>query len=206
MIDIVDQINRIHREVGVSEPNGHTVVLRRTYDTTIEDVWAACTEPARIGRWLMPVSGDLRLGGTYRLEGNAGGEILRCEAPHLLRVSWMFGENPPSEVEIRLSPADGGTTLHLEHIAAVDPDKWATYGPGAVGVGWDLGLLGLGLHLNDGGAPVPEGWEQSPEAADFVTRSSDAWGTAYQASGAATDDVAAAVRQTTAFYTGAPAT
>jgi uncharacterized protein YndB with AHSA1/START domain len=207
VIDIIDQLNRIHREVGGTEPNGHTVALRRTYDTTIEDLWDACTDPERISRWFLPVSGDLRLGGTYQLKGNAGGEILRCEAPRLLRVSWVFGEFPTSEVELRLSPGDdGGTTLHLEHIAGVDPDKWATYGPGAVGVGWDLGLLGLGLHLSGGGVAKPDGWDQSPAAVEFVTRSSDAWGVAYEASGAATEDVTSAVRQTTAAYTGMPAT
>ena len=44
-------------------------------------MWDACTDPERIGRWFLPVSGDLRLGGRYQLEGNAGGEILRCEPP-----------------------------------------------------------------------------------------------------------------------------
>ena len=61
----------------------------------IEDVWDACTTAERIGRWLMPVSGDLRrLGGKYQLEGNAGGEIVSCEPPRLLRVTWALGRPP----------------------------------------------------------------------------------------------------------------
>ena len=73
--DIADQINAVHREVvGSQSPDGehHTVVLRRTYDAAIEDVWDACTNPERIGRWFLPVTGDLRTGGRYQLEGNAG--------------------------------------------------------------------------------------------------------------------------------------
>ena len=58
---------------------GRTVVLRRRYAAAVEDVWDAITDPERIGRWFLPVSGDFRPGGTYQLEGNAGGTILRCE-------------------------------------------------------------------------------------------------------------------------------
>lgn len=36
----------------------------------------------------MPVSGELRVGGAFQLEGNAGGEILACEPPNLVRLTW----------------------------------------------------------------------------------------------------------------------
>ncbi|MER5177460.1 hypothetical protein ABT009_03625 [Streptomyces sp. NPDC002896] len=63
-------------------PEGHarTVLVRRTYDAAIEDAWDACTDPRRISRWFLPVSGDLRLGGHYRPEGNASGGILSPSA------------------------------------------------------------------------------------------------------------------------------
>jgi uncharacterized protein YndB with AHSA1/START domain len=82
-----------------------TVVVRRAFPAPIEDVWDACTTAERISRWFMPVTGDLRLGGKYQLEGNAGGEMLNCEPPRLLRVTWVMGEGPASEVEMRLSRA-----------------------------------------------------------------------------------------------------
>lgn len=205
MSDFVDQINEMHREVGsraTSEGEAHTVLLRRTYDAAVEDVWDACTDPERISRWFLPVSGDLKPGGHYQLEGNAGGEILRCEPPELLRVSWLFGENPGfSEVQVRLR-SEGGerTTFELEHVAVVPQEMWDQYGPGAVGVGWDLGLLGLGLHLAGGRIEDPSAWEASDEARECMTRSSEAWGEAYRASGAPEDVAAAAVRGTTGFY------
>jgi uncharacterized protein YndB with AHSA1/START domain len=207
MIDIIDQLNAVNREVGrrgVATGEARTVLLRRSYDAAIEDVWDAITNPDRISRWFLPVKGDLRLGGTYQLEGNAGGEILGCEPPRLLRVTWIFGEPSEgdfSEVEVRLSAAgDGETALELEHTATVDPQRWAEFGPGAVGVGWDAALLGLGLHLRSGGSlEDPEAWARSAEGRQFFTSSSKAWGAALEAAGD-TIDIAAAVENTTKFY------
>ncbi|MFF7204225.1 SRPBCC family protein [Streptomyces sp. NPDC008141] len=209
MSDIVDRINDIHREVGsrtVPSGEARTVVLRRTYDAAVEDVWDACTDPERISRWFLPVSGDLRLGGRYQLEGNAGGEILRCEPPELLKVSWLFGENPGfSEVQVRLTPeADERTVFELEHVAVVPPEMWDRFGPGAVGVGWDLGLLGLGLYLAGNMIDDLSAWQATGEAREFMTRSSEAWGVAYRASGAPADEVAAAVSATTEAYAAEP--
>ncbi|MFF3255827.1 SRPBCC family protein [Actinacidiphila glaucinigra] len=206
-MNIVDEINAIHRATGsrdVSGEEARTVLLRRTYDAPVEDVWDACTTAERIGRWFLPVTGELRLGGRYQLQGNAGGEVLRCEPPKLLRVSWVMGEAPGfSEVEVRLAARDAEhTVLELEHVAVVPPGMWDRFGPGAVGVGWDLGLLGLGLYLagEPSGPEMAEKWQYSDEARDFMTRSSGAWGTAYAASGAPEDTVAAAVDATTGFY------
>jgi uncharacterized protein YndB with AHSA1/START domain len=200
MIDVGDQVGRTHRRAERG-----SVVLRRTYDTTIEDLWEACTDAERIGRWFLPVSGDLQVGGSYQLEGNAGGTILKCEPPRMFRVTWAFGDLAPTEVEVRLSQADDGATFELEHVGDVDPEMWRKFGPGAVGVGWDLALLGLGLYLDTGATMQnPEEWQRSPEAIDFITRSSAAWGEAHRAGGATEEDAADAVRNTTAFYTGAP--
>lgn len=212
MSDIVDHINDVSREVGsrsVAQGEARTVLLRRTYDAPAEDVWDACTDPERIGRWFLPVRGDLRLGGHYQLEGNAGGEILRCEPPKLLRVSWLFGESPGfGEVEVRLTPEPGPggpgggrrTVFELEHVAVVPPGMWDQFGPGAVGVGWDLAVFGLGVHLHGGSIEDPAAWQVSDDGREFMTHSSESWGAAYEASGAPADVAAAAVRATTGFY------
>ena len=212
MTDIHASIKDTHRAVGtgaIAAGEGHTVLVRRAYPAPVEDVWDACTSADRIGRWFLPVTGDLRAGGKYQLEGNAGGEILRCEPPRLLRVSWLFGDNPPSEVELRLFPGPGGgTVLELEHTAIVDPAFWARFGPGAVGVGWDLALLGLLLHVsgNVTDAAKVQQWLESPDGRGFVSASSEAWGAALIAAGATAAEAASAVQNTTAFYTGAPGT
>jgi uncharacterized protein YndB with AHSA1/START domain len=202
VIDIINQINATHRELGnlpLATGPGRSLLLRRTYDATIEDVWNACTDADRIGRWLAPIEGDLRLGGTYQLKGNAGGEIVRCEEPRLLKVTWNLGEGMPTEVEVRLAPSDdGGTVLELEHAAPAEiVDEMArTYGPGGtigIGGGWDLTLLGLYLFLSGAQFDVAT-WEGTPEVREFATRSCHAWGAVIQAAwGTSDEDIAAAI-------------
>jgi uncharacterized protein YndB with AHSA1/START domain len=212
MIDIVREIEAAQREVGsgrIAAGEGRVVRLRRTYEAPIEEVWDAVTSPERISRWFLPISGDYRVGGQYQLEGNAGGEILSCERPNRYRVTWVYGEpaSPAdvSELEIRLSPAgEGTTTLELEHAAIVPDDRWAEYGPGAVGVGWDMGLLGLTLHLRGGSVGDPIAWQMSEEGRAYATRSSQAWGVANEAAGADPAAAAKAVANTTAFYAPEP--
>ncbi|HEX6499120.1 MAG TPA: SRPBCC family protein [Micromonosporaceae bacterium] len=208
MTDILSELAAVHRETArrpVPAGEARTVVLRREYDAAIEDVWDAITDPQRLRRWFLPVTGDLRLGGRYQLQGNAGGEIVRCEPPRLLTVTWIFGEEPKpgeiSEVEVRLSTgAGGGTVLELEHAASVPAERWAQYGPGATGVGWDLTLLGLAMHLRGEHLDDPDAWVRSTEAREFITRSSRAWGAAMRDGGASDEEAATAERNTTAFY------
>ena len=208
-IDIVREIEAIERELGsgrIAAGEGRMIRLQRTYDAPIEDVWDALTNPERISRWFLPISGDYRVGGRYQLEGNAGGEIVACERPDRLRVTWAYGESASaadvSELELRLTAtSDEATDFELEHTAVVPDEFWSQYGPGAVGVGWDQGLLGLSLHLHGGSVGDPIAWQLSGEGRDFATRSSQAWGAAHAAAGASPEDVAIAVANTTAFYT-----
>lgn len=202
MIDIVNQINATHREIGkqpVATGEGRSVLLRRGYDAAVEDVWSACTDPARLARWLGEVEGDLRVGGTFRLRGNASGEILRCEEPRLIKVTWMLGEGMPTELEVRLAPGDDGrTVLELEHAspAEIVDELVRTYGPGGtigLGCGWDLALLGLDFHLR-GVEFDPATWQNTPEAKEFATRGCHAWGAAIQAAwGTSDEEIAAAI-------------
>src|SRR3954447_285183 len=140
MIDVSHQISSVERRVGtrtLKAGEARTVTLSRVYDTTPEDLWNACTTSERISRWFLPISGDLRAGGRYELQGNASGTIERCEPPHSVDATWEHG-GQISWIELRLTAeAGGGTRFALEHIAHVDDDLWGQYGPGAVGVGWD---------------------------------------------------------------------
>ncbi|MFC5172783.1 SRPBCC family protein [Streptomyces mutomycini] len=209
MSDIIEEISRVHREVGtrrVASEEAGTVLLRRTFDAGAAEVWSAVTSPERIARWFLPVTGDFRAGGSYQLEGNAGGEILECVPAERLRVSWRFGPDPGfSEVEVRLTPeGTGRTVFELEHVSVVPEEFRSQYGPGAVGIGWDLALLGLGWHLSGGGISPEDAveWQASPEAKAFVARSGEEWGHAFAASGADPETVTATTVATIAFYTG----
>jgi uncharacterized protein YndB with AHSA1/START domain len=208
MIDIVREIEAVQREVDtgrIAAGEGRVVRLRRTYPAAIDEVWDALTDPERIGRWFLPISGDFRVGGHYQFEGNAGGTIVACERPHRLAATWAYMDtgNPAdvSEVVVRLTEAGGAaTTLELEHTAVVPDEMWEQFGPGAVGVGWEGGLLGLELHLRGGSVGDPIAWQVSDDGRAFNRSSSARWGVAHVASGADPDAAATAVANTNEFY------
>lgn len=203
----IDSVDAEQREVRTCERDGQparALVIERNYDTTVEDVWDAVTNPERIPRWFLPVEGDLRLGGRYQLKGNASGEVTACEAPTHLAVTWEFG-GAVSWVDVHLTDdPDGGTRFRLEHVALVDDSElWKQYGPGAVGIGWDLALFGLAEHLRTGatvavdGEPVGDG-----PSVELMARSSDAWCEADIASGTPEDVARTRADHTLGFYTG----
>jgi uncharacterized protein YndB with AHSA1/START domain len=206
MVDVAHQISAVSRRLGVRElPAGQTRVLTvaQTYPGPVEDVWDACTNPERIARWFLPVTGDLKLGGHYQLEGNAGGTVERCDPPHSFAATWEFG-GEVSWIEVRLTAQpSGGTRFELEHVAHVDEERWLEFGPGAVGIGWDSALLGLALHMTGGARPDdPMAWLGSPEGRDFLSRSSQQWYEASVDAGTAEPDARAAADRVLAAYTG----
>ena len=209
MKDVLDELAAARRVMGKGNlPGGeaYTVELRRRYPAEIEDVWDAITNPERLRRWMNSATGDLQLGGTFELGSGEHGEILRCEPPRLLRVSWLYGPDADawpgtSEVEVRLAPdPTGDTELELVHAAVADPHYFPTYGPGAGGVGWDLHLLTLARHLAGDDIEHPTESHKSPEVHEFIQRSAVAWGEAHLAAGGDPEHVAAAVEATTTFY------
>jgi uncharacterized protein YndB with AHSA1/START domain len=144
----------VERSMGrrdIPAGSARTAVLKRRYEAPIEDVWHAITTPDRVDRFFLPLTGDLRVGGSYELQGNAGGKILACEAPTLLRLEWtpLDGRGYSDQVEVRLAP-DGpdATWLELEHASIADvfrnDPETGCYG---VGTGWEGPMHYLGEYL-----------------------------------------------------------
>lgn len=208
MIDVTHHLNEVRRAVGsrvLEAGEARVVTLRRTYEGSLDDVWDACTNPERLPRWFLPVSGDLQEGGHYQLEGNASGTIERCDPPQSFAATWEFG-GQVSWIEVRLSQiAPERVLLKLEHIGAVDEDRWAQFGPGAAGVGWDLTLVGLARHLT-GGPPLTPAtfavWLGSEEGRRFLRLSNELWLQASLTAGTAEADARLAAGRNFAFYTG----
>ena len=73
------------------------------FEADLADLWDAVTNPERLPRWFLPVSGDLKPGGRYQLQGHAGGKITRCDPPEAFDVTWECGDNL-SWVRVRLQP------------------------------------------------------------------------------------------------------
>ena len=179
------------------------VTLSRSFTASAEDLWDAVTSAERIPRWFMPVSGDLRLGGRYQLEGNAGGTIVTCEPPSLVAVTWEFAGDV-SWVEVSIAEEGAGRArLTLSHTALLSP-HWDEFGSGAVGVGWEMGMLGLALYLAQPDEPKldEEEFAGSSEGRALMVGSSGGWGQASIDAGEAPEAARAAAARTAAFYTG----
>lgn len=210
-MDYSDPLGIEYRVVKDAHHQGQPVRIvsgSRTYDAEIEQLWDAITNPERIPRWFAPITGDLKLGGRYQVEGNASGEITRCDRPTALDITWEYAENV-SWVTVRLEVADDGTRLTLAHLMGKDEaseEHWRKYGPGATGVGWELGFLGLALHLRSGGetmdAEQTEQWIGSPAGKAFIQGCAEAWGAAHIRSGETPATAEAMAAKTAAFYRG----
>lgn len=206
--DIAAALGATTRIVRKRERDGkpaEAVIAERTYQTGIDDLWDAITNPERLPRWFSPVTGELKLGGRYQVEGNAGGTVLACDPPQSFVLTWEFAGNV-SWVEVHLrAVSEEETHLQLLHEAHIDPDWAAKYGPGATGVGWDLGLLGLQTHVISGWSKPPEAdteWTQTEEYRNFVRRSSEGWREASVRAGNDPAIAGPAAANTTAFYLG----
>lgn len=206
--DLADHLGAISRTVENLERDGQpakAVVATRVFDTDVADLWHALTTPERLKRWFAPVNGELRLGGRYQVEGNASGTITACAPQWHIAATWEF-MGAISWIELDLRPEGTGTRLELRHIAPLNP-HWDAYGPGAVGVGWELGFVGLGAHLqrpDDDVRGEGTGWETSDEARRLVRASSEGWGAAAIAAGDDRAHALKAAEATRRFFSGEP--
>lgn len=205
MYDLAGWVAGTSRDVErrlVSGSERYAVILRRQYGVLAEEVWDACTSAARLAEWFLPISGELRLGGRYQFEGNAGGQILDCDRPRLVRVSWEYGDNPAQQLTLQVSQQPGaGAAVQLEHAGPAELAGVPEFAFG-VGPGWDPALIALGTYL-DADMPDKSWWLESPEARELIERSVRAWQQVLNDREIATPAVIAKAAETSlAFYTG----
>ncbi|HSS92387.1 MAG TPA: SRPBCC domain-containing protein [Candidatus Dormibacteraeota bacterium] len=126
------------------------------YDTGIDDLWSALTDPGRLARWYGEVEGDLRLGGEFRFhiesDGYDGtGRVEACEPPRRLLVtsretdeSWRkgHGAEPFDEAIEATLTTDGDQTILVIEVRGMPVDKIAFYG-----AGWQIHAENLAAYL-----------------------------------------------------------
>jgi uncharacterized protein YndB with AHSA1/START domain len=132
------------------------VRIEDRYDTDVDDLWSAVTDPRRLARWYGRVEGDLRPGGEFRLhvedaDLDAIGRVEVCEPPRRLLVtnretdeSYQRGQGvPPHDeaIEVTLT-ADGEQTVLVIEVRGMPLDVVAFYG-----AGWQIHAEKLAAYL-----------------------------------------------------------
>jgi uncharacterized protein YndB with AHSA1/START domain len=120
------------------------VRIEDRYETDIDDLWSALTEPRRLARWYGEVEGDLRPGGEFRghLEGWDGtGRVEACEPPRRLLVTTNADEPYDVLAEATLT-ADGKQTILVIEARGMPVDLTAAYA-----VGWQIHAENLAAYL-----------------------------------------------------------
>jgi uncharacterized protein YndB with AHSA1/START domain len=147
-----------------SIPQGARIVgsLRRTadgkgavrmedlYDTDIDDLWSALTDPRRLARWIADVDGELRVGGhihaRFTSAWDGPGRIDVCQAPHRLTVTMSPGTPDQTVIDATLAPEHDKTRLVIEE-RGIPIRELADHG-----AGWQAHVEDLNAHLH-GRAP-----------------------------------------------------
>lgn len=138
------------------------LVIEREFRAPVDDVWAACTDPSRMERWIGTWSGDPEEGSvTFRMTAEGDDvpaeemDVLACEPPHRFVVRGRepqpfsedgSGEKAYWEMELELEEADGVTTLRFVQVLA--PGATGTHMAASVGPGWDYYLDRLAAALS----------------------------------------------------------
>lgn len=133
--------------------DGVSVVhVEDVYDTDIDDLWSAITEPPRLSRWIAKVDGDLRLGGSFTASFTSGwegpGRVEVCDAPHHLLLTMEPGTPDETHISAALSAEVAGTRLVIEE-RGLPLDEAPDHG-----AGWQAHLEDLRAVL-EGREPAP---------------------------------------------------
>ena len=144
------------------------IQMRRTFATSVDDAWQACTNPDRLRRWLGETDGDRREGVvvTVRMTDDpaeiATLTIVRCDAPRRLVVRWGWPTSRSRSSSEPCAAADGHTEMTLQHSALAGPL------PVVYGAGWEDFLVRLGWLL-DGKEPT------GVDTSSFVEQATPLW-------------------------------
>jgi uncharacterized protein YndB with AHSA1/START domain len=137
---------RILGSLGSADGKG-VVRMEDRFDTDIDDVWSALTDPSRLARWYGEVEGDLRAGGEFRVRVLASGwegtgRVEACEPPRRLVVTGKEPGQPGGDLSEVTLTADGDQTILVIEVRGMPLDAIAFYG-----VGWQIHAENLAAYL-----------------------------------------------------------
>jgi uncharacterized protein YndB with AHSA1/START domain len=119
------------------------------YDTAIDDLWSALTDPQRLARWYGEVEGDLRLGGGFQVrhaDGERAGRVDACEPPQRLLVMLRDPDPRPGQPEETVIEAQLTAAAH-QTILVVEDRGLPLHLLAAYGAGVQIHLEHLADHI-----------------------------------------------------------
>lgn len=142
-----------------------------TLPVTPDEAFALVTQPERLRRWkTVTAQIDLRIGGEYRYSvtpgHHAGGTVREIEPGKRVVIGWGWDGDDTlpydaSTVTITIEPAEGGSSLTLEH-AGLNAEQEVGHAEG-----WNH-FLGRLEKLASTGDAGPDEWAWAPENLDPI--------------------------------------
>ncbi len=125
--------------------NGIVQITDR-FDTDIDDLWSALTDPDRLARWIGQVEGDLRPGSDLNARFTSGWEgtvrVKACEPPRrLLVLTTQAGTPDQVAIEATLT-TDGDQTILAIEERGTPLNELANHG-----TGWQIHIEDLTAHI-----------------------------------------------------------
>jgi uncharacterized protein YndB with AHSA1/START domain len=149
-----EQRNRILSSLRRVDGVTGAIRVEDVYDTDVDDLWSALTDPRRLARWVATVEGDLRLGGWIQVwftsSSGGRGRIDVCESPRRLLVTLDPDTPEATAIEAILTPVGEQTRLAIEQ-RGIPLAELAAHG-----AGWQAHAEDLAAYLA-GRQPGP--WE-----------------------------------------------
>lgn len=136
--------SRVVGSIGAENGKG-TVRMEDLYDTSVKDVWSAVTEPDRLSRWIVEVTGDLRPGRQFHARFTSGsegpGRVDECVPHSRVLVTMNPGGDDETVIEATLTEEGGRTRLVIEE-RGLPLEEVAGYG-----AGWQAHMEDLTSYL-----------------------------------------------------------
>jgi uncharacterized protein YndB with AHSA1/START domain len=114
------------------------VRMEDRFDTGIEDLWGALTEPNRLAHWYGDIEGDLSQGGEFRvhitLSGDRTGRVEACEPPRRMLLTVRDPDRRPGQPEKLVHEAqliaEGAQTRLVYEVRGMPVNLLPAYGAG----------------------------------------------------------------------------
>jgi uncharacterized protein YndB with AHSA1/START domain len=140
-----------------SEGGKGVVRIRSEFNTGVDDLWSALTDPKQLDQWYGKVQGDLRVGGEFTAfvhgsQWDGRGRVDQCEPPRRFRLYQAEGDGPETTLDVDVSAAGDDSILRIE-VRGLPLEMLFAFG-----AGWQAHIEDLADHL---AGTQRDGWPAS---------------------------------------------